>query len=177
MTESERSVPTCETCWSILRLQLSYCPHLKSHTTLCMQPLCVRQWVWIPPAPPPRPLVLICLTGRILLLDDSESLDATVTTVVYIFHASPSDHGSPMRAGGPLVSHMFEKYSVYMQGEKENFETHRPHWSEETLNKRKQLESCCLFVFFLPDACVFAHIIYDVGRWSLFAFHSARYTF
>lgn len=114
-----------------------------------------------PPAPPPRPLVLIWLTGRILLLDDSESLDATVTTVVYIFHASPSDHGSPMRAGGPLVSHMFEKYSVYMQGEKENFETHRPHWSEETLNKHKQLESC-LFVVCLFSArrlCVCTHHI------------------
>lgn len=65
----------------------------------------IRHRVWTPP--PKTTCALICLTGRILLLDDSRNLNATVTTVSYIFHASPSYHGSPTRAGGVLVSHTF----------------------------------------------------------------------
>lgn len=120
----------------------------------------VCEAVSVTPHTPQRPLVLICLTGRILLPDDSESLDATVTTVVYIFHASPSDHGSPMRAGGPLVSHMFEKYSAYMQGERENFETHRPHWSEEALNKHKAAGELFVCLSFFCQTLVCLHTSY-----------------
>lgn len=50
----------------------------------------------------------------------------------------------PMRAGGLLVSHIF-----HMQEEKKNTLRHWSQCSKETLNKHKQLESCCEFVIYL----------------------------